>query len=52
METIISEHYEIITLKTYGSERLWKKWLWTPMKEMALNAYENDGSKFLWKRWP
>ena len=26
-------------------------WLWTPMKMIALNAYENGGSECLWKWW-
>ena len=30
-----------------GYEHLWKKWLWTPMKVMALNAYESDGFECL-----
>ena len=30
-------------LKYGGCERLWKWWLWMPLKMVALNAYENDG---------
>ena len=39
--------YEMAGLNAYenvGSERLWKWRLWTAMKMMAWNTYENDGS--------
>ena len=37
----------VVTLNTY--EKWW--WLWMPMKMVALDAYENGGSKQLWKWW-
>ena len=40
--------YENVALNAYVndvSERLRKWWLWTPMKVLALNAYENGGSE-------
>ena len=32
-----------------GFKHLWKWWLWTPMKMVALNDYEKDGFERLWK---
>ena len=46
---------EMVALNAYGnggSERLWKWWLWMPIKiVMALNAYENGVFERLWEWW-
>ena len=35
-----------------GSEHLWEKQLWTPMKMIAPNAYGKNGFEGLWLKMP
>ena len=41
---------QMVALNAYENgnfKRLWKCWIWTPMKMVTLNAYENGGSEHL-----
>ena len=47
---IVSNGFERQTKKWIWTPK-WGVWLWTPTREMALNAYEGNDSECLWKLW-